>query len=1427
MKRHLMHIGRKKPVVPAACRRQGIGAGSFLPALVFLMILAGAAPVFALDPNALPTGGRIVSGQGGIAQTGSSMTVTQQTDRLIAYWNTFNIGRDASVTFRQPGTSSVALNRVLDRTPSQIYGRLSANGRVFLVNPAGIFFSPTAQVNVGGLVASTLNITDEDFLAGNHAFAASGTAGRIVNEGTITAADGGYVAFLSPAISNTGEIEATGGMVAMAAGDSVNLDFAGDRLINFTILQGAVDALIKNGGLIRANGGTVILSAMAAGELTRAVVNHSGVIEARTLENRSGRILLLADGDRGTVVVGGTLDASAPDGGDGGFIETSAATVTVRDDARVTTRAESGATGLWLIDPRDFTIADSGGDMTGAAATAALANTNLTIRSSNGAAEGNGDIFVNDPITWTGNTLTLSADRNIEINRELYGSGTARLTLEYGQGASDGIINGTAADYFINARVNLPEGENLRTRLGSAGAEKIFTVITRLGAEKSRTATDLQGMKGDLTKNYALGADINAKVTDTWNETIQKPPVRYGFEPIGDNANPYTGTFEGLGHTISNIYIKNRQVSSGGLFGAVGTSGEVRNVRLSGGTITGSASLGALVGRNYGKVINSHSTATVKNTVEMNAEYNATGGLVGYNEGIITGCSHGNSEVTSVGYVGGIVGDNRGTVRDSSNSGPVSGDMFVGGIAGISRGNKGKIINSRNSGTVTARTGDGGGITGQNEGAIASSINTGTVTGLARIGGLAGTNSGAITGSGNSGEVRNLPGTDLDDAGGLAGKNDMGGTIEDSWNTGAVTGSKRTGGLAGLNGGRIENSYNSGTVAGTSDVGGVAGRNMNTVTGSFNSGSVTGTSSSVGGLVGLNSGRLADTYNTGTVAGNSSVGGLVGTNDAGGIVTNSYSTGKVSGTSEVGGLVGTNSGTVTGSFWDMEASGRTVSAAGIGKTTAEIKNLATFAAAGWDIDDAGQTGKVWRIYDGCTYPLLRNFMTPATVILSDASSTRVYDGTTGIKNGSYTWTNVPDDFDESKVYGSAVYTADGKNVGTYSVTIDGLYSGQQGYDIKGDSTSTLTITPRDVTVRYTGKDKVYDGTTAAAVTGSSSDIIAGDTVTFSQTADFDDKNAGTGKSIHIADISLDGTDGGNYRLRNSTATASADITPAPLTVTANDDRKLYDGAAYSGGNGVTYAGFANGEDSSVLGGLLAYGGSSQGAVQAGTYGIDPSGLTSNNYNLGFVNGTLTVVAVNPPDVNPSATVNPSGAIRPPAAVIETTRENIRHAADLRHREERIFFASASFLAPVTIRTTGPTTTLLTGGATTPESMTGTATLPVFVQDKRSAPAFAGAFQVRENSTALSLTRTASAPTGTAPGVADTAPGISVSFSLTAASGLTSRLTATVTPDGVLMIRAGDSSLPVDAVEAVLMGLQVARQEMETKPGALTSVVFIR
>jgi large exoprotein involved in heme utilization and adhesion len=158
-------------------------------------------------------------------------------------------------------------------------------------------------------------------------------------------------------VSNEGTISARLGSVALAAGNAITLDVAGDNLLNVTVDQGAVKALVNNGGLIRADGGNVSLSAQAAGDLLKTVVNNAGIIEARSIDTRSGTIKLLGDMQSGTVNAAGTLDASAPDGGNGGFVETSAAHVKIAGDIRVTTAAAHGLTGNWLIDPTDYTIA--------------------------------------------------------------------------------------------------------------------------------------------------------------------------------------------------------------------------------------------------------------------------------------------------------------------------------------------------------------------------------------------------------------------------------------------------------------------------------------------------------------------------------------------------------------------------------------------------------------------------------------------------------------------------------------------------------------------------------------------------------------------------------------------------------------------------------------------------------------------------------------------------------------------------------------------------------------------------------------------------------------------------------------------------------------------------------------------------------------
>ncbi|HSA30551.1 MAG TPA: filamentous hemagglutinin N-terminal domain-containing protein [Candidatus Omnitrophota bacterium] len=308
-------------------------------ALCFFLHVSGL-PALAVDVQELPTGGTIVSGSGDISQSGSGMTVNQYTDRMIADWNTFNIGQDAAVQFIQPASSSVALNRIFDQNPSQIFGNLSANGQVFLLNSAGIIFGPSAQVNVGGLVASSLNISDENFLNGNFIFENAGAAGMVLNQGQILSGEGGYVALLSPVVRNEGQISSSEGSVLMAAGDKVSLDFFGDQLINYNVEEGAVDALAENKQLIKADGGLIVMTALAKDELTNAVVNNDGVLEAKGISEQGGRIFLAA-GENGQVTIAGTVDVSS-EGSIGGKVVATGERVLVEEGAEVLARGSTG-----------------------------------------------------------------------------------------------------------------------------------------------------------------------------------------------------------------------------------------------------------------------------------------------------------------------------------------------------------------------------------------------------------------------------------------------------------------------------------------------------------------------------------------------------------------------------------------------------------------------------------------------------------------------------------------------------------------------------------------------------------------------------------------------------------------------------------------------------------------------------------------------------------------------------------------------------------------------------------------------------------------------------------------------------------------------------------------------------------------------------
>jgi hypothetical protein len=279
-------------------------------------------------------------------------------------------------------------------------------------------------------------------------------------------------------------------------------------------------------------------------------------------------------------------------------------------------------------------------------------------------------------------------------------------------------------------------------------------------------------------------------------------------------------------------------------------------------------------------------------------------------------------------------------------------------------------------------------------------------------------------------------------------------------------------------------------------------------------------------------------------------------------------------------------------------------------------------------------------------------MTPLLVTADNTNVGKTYDGTAwsgSLPNASYQVTGGPSNSEYQDLGYSSDRWARGmspasatapagvnntatpygtqKAVGTYGPD---LWSPQFGYHIAYNTTSQLTISPKPIDLTgLTVDTKAYNGSAAATLSGSAglSGVIGGDAVGIvpGYTAAFVDPNAGIGKTVNVSGLALNGTDAGNYTLTVASGTGTGTITQVPLTVTANAASKYYDSLAYSGSNGVVYSGFVGGETSAALGGALAFGGTSQGAVNAGSYVITPSGLTSSNYSISYVNGALTLL----------------------------------------------------------------------------------------------------------------------------------------------------------------------------------------------------------
>ena len=254
---------------------------------------------------ALPVAGTVAAGQAIISTPSTSaMQIEQRSRSAIINWSAFGIEHGEAVNITQPDTRAILLNRVTGNDPSAIWGTLMANGQIFLVNPNGILFAPSSSINVGGLVASTLAISDSDFLAGKYSFYKNGPNASLVNKGQV---NGGFIALIGErTITNSGTL-VTKGTTGMAAGEKITINIDPGGLVALNIDKSTYNAQIENSGVIETDGGSVVITALAADELLASVVNNSGMVRAVSMTERDGNIVI----EGGTIINTGSFSASA------------------------------------------------------------------------------------------------------------------------------------------------------------------------------------------------------------------------------------------------------------------------------------------------------------------------------------------------------------------------------------------------------------------------------------------------------------------------------------------------------------------------------------------------------------------------------------------------------------------------------------------------------------------------------------------------------------------------------------------------------------------------------------------------------------------------------------------------------------------------------------------------------------------------------------------------------------------------------------------------------------------------------------------------------------------------------------------------------------------------------------------------------------
>ncbi len=1127
-------------------------------------LAAGSATVFLLAqaPTAwsLPHGAVVQSGQASIGSSSSSMTIQQSSQNLTLNWNSFNVASGEQVNFVQPNSQAVALNRVVGGQASTILGEIHANGQVFLVDPQGVLIGPGAVVSADSFLATTQDIQ----FNGSH-WVLSGTGkGRVVNQGTIRTAKGGTAALVGQLVLNSGQIIAPNGQVILAGGQQVTIDLG--QSLQVSVNASTLNTLVENQGAIIANGGSVYLTAGARDTLLSSAVNNSGLIQAQTVSKHNGHIVLQAGMQAGTVEVGGTLDASAPAGGSGGSIETSAAHVHVAQDAVVTTAAAQGTNGTWLIDPMDYSIASSGGDISGTQLSSLLDKNNIVIDSLQGARSNasldavyganGGNIYVQDQVSWsTNNTLKLNAQQSVVFSAKVSNSNGGSLIVHaddqgVGKGSiynNNGLISlsgGGAVEFYYN-----PTSYKSPTDFG--GLVQVSGATTFTPFMLVNSAANLGAVSSNLSGNYALGKDL-----DLTNATLS---------PIGSDTPPFSGMFNGQGFSISNLTMKGTSGGVGyGLF--VANTGTLEHLVLNNIKVSSSGYVftGGLVGVNLGTIDDVQVTGTSSVTMlstptDGNWSVGAVAGASGVALTTSTSGGDGDDVTTSVSF------GKSGTISNIRvESGvSVSGTDNLGGAIGLLGGGTVSGSYSKAKVTVSANPGDGDGDSDENYqnsaggfvgwmagGTVSNSYSAATV--VDSYSGYASGFVGVLGSSSGSPTLENVYSVStLSGSGGSASFYGLGYVNTDSDNDGDAGSPNRDDSASAT----LTHAYWDSTLAKASGVTLVSDA---TSAGTAESDAAMQQSSTFAGF---------DFSQVWSMGGSGYPYPVLDT-AAGVVFEHPLTVAHEVASNKT--YDGTTTATVSNGSLQGVLSGDTVKITESG--TFSQKDVGNNLKVTVNDSISGQSASGYVLVEPSN---LSADITPKTLTaLGLAAQNKVYDGTTTAQVlGGTLQGVVAGDTVGLSTTGSFAQ----KDVGQGIAVSVALTNNSKGdYTLQQPSNLAANITP--ASLQLTGEvaqSKTYDGTTTAQVSGGTlQGVVAGDTVGLSTTGNFAQKDVGQGIGVSVA---LTNNSKGDYTLQQPTNLA-ANITPLSLQLTGEvAQNKVYDGNTTAQVSGGTLQGVVAGD----------------------------------------------------------------------------------------------------------------------------------------------------------------------------------------------------------------------------------------------------------